>query len=203
MQFAITASALLAFVQYTLANSAEFGLISIRSGSQVHMLGAFLDTTDETFYIGSTYMAPSTETLLEGVVTDAGLLRLKDGSYAYFSNNAMMDTKDLSKAVKGFSIKNGHLAFDDSESFYVTPANSNYKINYGSTQASDAIYIALRTTDSSGQMISDFTPVTTNNATNDTTTTTIDFNENAAMGLHNAANLGASVFAAAALALLV
>ncbi|EDO15565.1 hypothetical protein Kpol_1042p26 [Vanderwaltozyma polyspora DSM 70294] len=159
MRLSITFSAfLLALSQLVKGDSEQFGLISIRSGSALQYSFVYFDSDDGKFYVSASSNTTESESLVEAVITDKGRLQLEDGSYVYVDeDNVLRDTDKKKSADKGFSIIDGHLAYECEENFYVVPEGGKYVLSVGEVPSnSTAIGIVLRTADTTGSKVPDF-----------------------------------------------
>ncbi|CAI4046089.1 hypothetical protein SUVZ_11G1210 [Saccharomyces uvarum] len=160
MRFSTALSvALLALAKMVVADSEEFGLLSIRSGSDLQYLSVYSD--NGTLKLGSGSNS------LGATVTDDGKLKFDDGKYAVVNDDGSFKEGSESDAATGFSIKDTHLNFKTSSGFYAVKDDSSYI--FSSKQSSDATGIAIRATGKTGSAVPDFSP---NNSTSSTSTTT-------------------------------
>ncbi|KAH3674318.1 hypothetical protein WICMUC_003390 [Wickerhamomyces mucosus] len=139
----------LSFAALSLADSQEFGLLVIRSGSQ-YQYASIVDT-DSTLQVGSS-------NAVDGVITDDGLFKLSDGSYVVIGSDSI--TVGSSKASNKFSISSGYLTYDDSQAFSIDSTSGHllYKSQTGTG-------IGLRATAKSGSAVPDFKPSHSSNST--------------------------------------
>lgn len=179
-----TSAALLATVKSIKADSQEFGIISIDSGTALQYSSALIDTDSSTdgYYpisVGSSYNQP----VWEYVVDDQGHL-VANGTYYWGiipnSDGQFGVTTDASKAIKGFSIEDGNLASSLGYSFVAVPDGSSWSLysknadgNNGNTN--NNLFLALAAYTSSG-FASDFTPSNTSNDSISNSTTTASSN---------------------------
>ncbi|CDR41592.1 CYFA0S07e03884g1_1 [Cyberlindnera fabianii] len=179
--------AALSFAAIALADSETFGLVIIRSGSQYQY--SSISVKDGKFAIG-------TDNYVEGVITDSGLFKLSDGSYAVVKDDGIYTGSEGSSP---FSISGGYLAYDGSQAFTIN--NNDLVAGSGNTP------VALRAALSSGSAAPDFSPKggdspkkPSSNSSNDTTTTTHTITYQTANGANalTGAGMGAAIAAAAA-----
>lgn len=152
---------LLTLAKLIVADSESFGLLSIRSGSNLQYASVYYN--NDKLYVGS----GATSEALSAVVTDAGKLKFNnDGSrYIVVSSDGTLTEGPEDDGSEGFSIKDGHLIYNNVDGFYAIPEGSAYVL---STKGSDnSVGIAIRATASNGQTVPDFTPA----GGNDTITT--------------------------------
>ncbi|KAL3234855.1 hypothetical protein RNJ44_02643 [Nakaseomyces bracarensis] len=140
--------ALIALAKVVVADSQTFGLLSIHSGSSVHMLGAFSDNGEIVFKSGSNS--------LSGTVTDAGKLKFSDNTYAVVGSDGTVKEGSEADATTGFSLTGGRLAFKDNTGFYAVPSGSEYKLSTDNVSGSTGIVVSARS--ASGSTVPDFTP---------------------------------------------
>lgn len=164
-------AALLATIKSIKADSQEFGILTIRSGSALQYSSALIDTASsiDGYYsisLGSSYNQP----VWEYVVDDQGHL-VANGTYYWGiipdSDGQFGVTTDASKAINGFSIEDGNLASSVGYSFVAVPDGSSWALysknadgNNGNTN--NNLFVALAAYTSSG-FASDFTPSSTSN----------------------------------------
>ncbi|KAL6929023.1 hypothetical protein ACO0SA_002359 [Hanseniaspora valbyensis] len=129
------------------ADSVEFGLVAIRSGS-VLQYGSIGPNEDGLLTVSS---VPSST----GKITDDGYLLLDNTSYLSINeNNQYVVVQDISCAVDGVSIKNGNIAFNKS---FIAHKVDNVWILYTETQSTeDDIPIAIAAITSNGSFAPDF-----------------------------------------------
>lgn len=160
MKFSTTFSvALLALAKLIVADSEQFGLITIRSGSSLQYASVYLD--DNKLYLGSGGDS------LGGTVTDAGKLKLTDGKYAVVNSDGSIGEGSEDEGTGNFSIKDGYLAYDDKNGFNAISQDSKYLLSVSSAEGSTGV--ALKAIGSGSQSVPDFTP----SGSSDTTTTTL------------------------------
>lgn len=146
MKFATILSAgLLSFAKLIAADSEEFYLLTIRSGSVLQY--ASVVNEDGTLYFGS-------GTTLQGVITDAGLLKTVNDTFISVETDGSLSVGDESSATSGFSIVNGYLSYDGSDGFYGVPQGSEYLVSVVSSDSALGVGISARS--SSGSVVPDF-----------------------------------------------
>lgn len=150
---------LLALAKLIVADSEQFGLVSIRSGSNLQYASVYYQ--DDKLYVGSGSDS------LGGTVTDAGKLKLTDDKFAVVNSDGSIGEGSEDDGTAKFSIKNGHLAYNNIDGFYAIPTDSKYVLSV--TRSDDSTGIALKAMGSGGQSVADFTP----SGDDDTTTTTL------------------------------
>lgn len=166
-----TSAALLATIKSIQADSQEFGIVTIDSGTALQYSSTLIDTDSSTdgYYpisVGSSYNQP----VWEYVVDDQGHL-VANGTYYWGiipnSDGQYGVTTDASKAIKGFSIEDGNLASSLGYYFIAVPDGSSWTLysknaegNNGNTNNNLGLALAAYT--SSG-FASDFTPSNTSN----------------------------------------
>lgn len=141
---------LLALAKLIVADSESFGLVSIRSGSNLQYASVYVN--NDKLYVGSSSDA------LSAVVTDAGKLKFNgnDSTFAVVNSDGTISEGSEADATDKFSIKDGHLVYNNVDGFYAIPDGSSYIF---STQSGDnSVGIAIRATASSGQTVPDFSP---------------------------------------------
>ncbi|CAI4034669.1 hypothetical protein SMKI_11G1180 [Saccharomyces mikatae IFO 1815] len=149
MKFSTALSvALFALAKVIVADSEEFGLVSIRSGSDLQYLGVYSD--NGTLKLGSSSNS------LDATITDDGKLKFNDDKYAVVNEDGSFKEGSESDAAIGFSIKDGHLNYKSSSGFYAIKKDSSYI--FSSKQSDDATGIAIRPTSNTGSVAPDFTP---------------------------------------------
>ncbi|KAL3234854.1 hypothetical protein RNJ44_02642 [Nakaseomyces bracarensis] len=140
--------ALIALAKVVVADSQTFGLLSIHSGSSVHLLGAFADNGAIVFKSGSNS--------LSGTVTDAGKLKFSDNTYAVVGSDGSVKEGSEADATTGFSLTGGRLAYKDSTGFYAVPSGTEYKLSTEDASGSTGIVVSARS--ATGSTVPDFTP---------------------------------------------
>ena len=149
MKFSTALSvALFALAKMVIANSEEFGLVSIRSGSDLQYLSVYSD--NGTLKLGSGSGS------FEATITDDGKLKFDDDKYAVVNEDGSFKEGSESDAATGFSIKDGHLNYKSSSGFYAIKDGSSYI--FSSKQSDDATGVAIRPTSKSGSVAADFSP---------------------------------------------
>ena len=180
----ITSAALLAALQNVKADSQEFSIVSIDSGTALQYSTALIDTDSATgdyfpITVGSAYGKPS----WVYVVDDQGHL-VANGTYYWGiipnSEGQYGVTTDASKAVKGFSIVDGSIASAQGYSFTAVPDGSSWDLystnsdgNNGNTN--NNLYLELAAFTSSGYA-SDYEP---SNSSNDSVGSSTSASKNA------------------------
>ncbi|CAI4044678.1 Cwp1p SKDI_11G1190 [Saccharomyces kudriavzevii IFO 1802] len=155
MKFSTSLSvALFALAKTAIADSEEFGLVSIRSGSDLQYLSVYSD--DGTLKLGSGSSSSSSSSSFGATITDDGKLKFDDGKYAVVDNDGSLKEGSESDAATGFSIKDGHLNYKSSDGFYAIKKDSSYI--FSSKQSDDATGIAIRPTSKTGSVVPDFAP---------------------------------------------
>lgn len=189
MQFSTSVIAL-ALASLVAADSSTIGLLVVRSGSQYHL--SSIAEKDGKFAAGS-----SGSDYVSGVITDEGLYKLDDGSYAKVNSDGTISSS--SDGSKPFSIKNGYFSYKGSSSFSIDSSSSDLVAG-----GSGANPVAIRATLKNGQAADDFSPSgsSSNNSSETTTSessapTVVTQTENGAAALQ--AGLGAGLAAAAVL----
>ncbi|CAI4939250.1 BAD_collapsed_G0033040.mRNA.1.CDS.1 [Saccharomyces cerevisiae] len=149
MKFSTALSvALFALAKMVIADSEEFGLVSIRSGSDLQYLSVYSD--NGTLKLGSGSGS------FEATITDDGKLKFDDDKYAVVNEDGSFKEGSESDAATGFSIKDGHLNYKSSSGFYAIKDGSSYI--FSSKQSDDATGVAIRPTSKSGSVAADFSP---------------------------------------------
>ncbi|AJS49516.1 Cwp1p [Saccharomyces cerevisiae YJM1400] len=149
MKFSTALSvALFALAKMVIADSEEFGLVSIRSGSDLQYLSVYSD--NGTLKLGSGSGS------FEATITDDGKLKFDDDKYAVVNEDGSFKEGSESDAATGFSIKDGHLNYKSSSGFYAIKDGSSYI--FSSKQSDDATGVAIRPTIKSGSVAADFSP---------------------------------------------
>lgn len=181
----ITSAALLAALQNVKADSQEFSIVSIDSGTALQYSTALIDTDSATgdyfpITVGSAYGKPS----WVYVVDDQGHL-VANGTYYWGiipnSEGQYGVTTDASKAVEGFSIVDGSIASAQGYSFTAVPDGSSWDLystnsdgNNGNTN--NNLYLELAAFTSSGGYASDYEP---SNSSNDSVGSSTSASKNA------------------------
>lgn len=148
MQFrTILAAALFSFSQLVLADSEEFGIMSLRSTSAAHLL--FLKENGDKLEFGS-------GDSLTATITDEGKLKFTDGKYAVAQDDGTFKTGSESEGSTGFAISKSYFTFKGSEAFYAIPDGSSFAMS--SKSADNAISIAVSARSKNGQAIAEYTP---------------------------------------------
>lgn len=175
MQFSTTfAAALLSLAQVILANSEEFGVMSIHSGSPVQML--FLKENGDKLEFG-------TGSSLTASITDEGKLKFTDGKYAVAQEDGTFKTGSSSEGSGKFAITDGHVTFNGESKFFAIPDGDSYSLSTKSGNGAIDIAISARSA-STGTAISSYTPsgasaaTTTAFAYSNATTTTVSTSKN-------------------------
>lgn len=149
MKFSTALSvALFALAKMVIADSEEFGLVSVRSGSDLQYLSVYSD--NGTLKLGSGSGS------FEATITDDGKLKFDDDKYAVVNEDGSFKEGSESDAATGFSIKDGHLNYKSSSGFYAIKDGSSYI--FSSKQSDDATGVAIRPTSKSGSVAADFSP---------------------------------------------
>ncbi|CCH59385.1 hypothetical protein TBLA_0B05570 [Henningerozyma blattae CBS 6284] len=124
-------TAIIAGAEIVWADSMEFGLLAIKSGSSTKYANVYSD--NGKLYFGST------DSALTAVVTDSGKLKLSNKKYVIVDRNGLWsETKDFKKASFGFAIQNGCLTYSGKNEFYSVRDIMGRKKYYGSSSASDS-----------------------------------------------------------------
>ncbi|EJS42970.1 cwp1p [Saccharomyces arboricola H-6] len=149
MKFSTALSvALFALAKMVVADSEEFGLISIRSGSDLQYLSVYSDSGALKLGSGSNSFAAT--------VTDDGKLKFDDGTYAVVNDDGSFKEGSENDAATGFSIKDGNLNYKSSSGFYAVKDDSSYI--FSSKQSDNATGVAIRATSKTGSVVPDFSP---------------------------------------------
>ncbi|KAL6928948.1 hypothetical protein ACO0SA_002282 [Hanseniaspora valbyensis] len=173
----LSSVALLASLVTIKADSQEFGLISIRSGSALQYAGITLniDGATDGYYpvrVGGrsyeTYVVDDEGRLVANSTYYWGLIPDTDGQYGA--------TTDSANAITGFSIEDGNLASADGYAFVAVPDGTAWDLysenadgNNGNTNNNLGLALAAYTT--SG-FASDFEPSVSTDSSNTTTSET-------------------------------
>lgn len=158
MKFSITFPvALLSFAKFIVADSESFGFVSIRSGSSLQYAYAYV--VDNSLMLGS----PGSDKGISGVVTDAGTVKLSDGSFIVVASDGAIKAGSETDATAGFSIQNGALDYENSSGFYAIPEGSAYI--FSTASSSDATGVLIKAMSTSGQSVPDFNPDITTSIT--------------------------------------
>lgn len=153
--------ALLSLAKLALADSETFGLLTIKSGSNLQYASVFLQ--DGKLHFGS-------ETTLSGVITDDGKLKFADGTFAIINKDSTISVGDESQGSAGFSIESGYLAHEGTNGFYALQDGSSYLVTVESGNGATGVGISARSTN--GDVVPDFPTADDNTTTNNGTTTT-------------------------------
>ncbi|CCK69667.1 Cwp1p KNAG_0C05690 [Huiozyma naganishii CBS 8797] len=148
MKFTSAFATIFALAQLVLADSAEFGMMSIHSGSPVHML-FFKD--DNGLVLGSGGSSLST------TITDDGKLKLSNGKFVVVGSDGKFTEGAEADGSKGFAIVDSRVTYNGASSFYAAPADgSNYSVYAKDVSGStDIVFNARGTT---GAAITSYTP---------------------------------------------
>lgn len=140
--------------QLAVADSGEFSMVAIASGSKIQYDTARVAN-------GAIVLGDSTSASPEAraVVTDAGLLRIDNSSYAQLdSSKAWKLTTDPAQATRGFSLKGSRVLIGLNSGFYATPAGPEGEYAVSSASSAGAIQFVFRATDASGYSMPNFAP---------------------------------------------
>ncbi|SCV00297.1 LAMI_0G04126g1_1 [Lachancea mirantina] len=140
---------LLALAQTIVADSESFYPLVIHSGSSLQYATAYVD--NGKLYLGN----PGSSNSLTFTVTDAGKLKISDGKYAVVSSDGSITEGSQDDGSTGFSLSDGHLEYNNAQSFVAVPSGSAYVFSTQGT-ASDDIGVAIRAQLASGSTASDF-----------------------------------------------
>lgn len=163
MRFSTALSvALLALAKMVVADSEEFGLLSIRSGSDLQYLSVYSDNGTLKLGSGSNFISAT--------VTDDGKLKFDDGKYAVVNDDGSFKEGSESDAATGFSVKDTNLSYKASFGFYAIKEDSSYI--FSSKQSGDATGIVIRATGKTGSAIPDFPPSNSTSSTSASTSAT-------------------------------
>ncbi|QLQ80663.1 hypothetical protein HG537_0E00160 [Torulaspora globosa] len=140
---------LLTLARHIIADSESFGLLSIRSGSNLQYASVYVNE-------GKLYVGSGSE--LSAVVTDAGKLKFNNDSstFAVVGSDGTVIEGSEADASDKFSIRNGHLIFNNIDGFYAIPEGASYL--FSTQNAENAVGIAIRATAPNGQTVPDFSP---------------------------------------------
>ncbi|CAI4045108.1 hypothetical protein N7582_003439 [Saccharomyces uvarum] len=163
MRFSTALSvALLALAKMVAADSEEFGLLSIRSGTDLQYLSVYSDNGTLKLGSGSNFISAT--------VTDDGKLKFDDGKYAVVNDDGSFKEGSESDAATGFSVKDTNLSYKASFGFYAIKEDSSYI--FSSKQSGDATGIVIRATGKTGSAIPDFPPSNSTSSTSASTSAT-------------------------------
>lgn len=167
----ITSAALFAALQTVNADSQEFGILSIRSGSSLQYSTALIDTDSANGdYYPITIGSSSGQPTWEYVVDEQGHL-VANGTYYWGiipnSDGQYGATTDVSKAIKGFSISGGNLASSLGYYFDAVPNGSTWDLYSKNSDGTNGntdnnLGLALAAYTSSG-FASDYDPSSSSN----------------------------------------
>lgn len=150
MQFSTLFLAFLASAQGVLCDSQEFGLLTIKSGSNLQYASVY--ASHDTLYFGS-----SKSRTLDGWVTDCGLLKLSNNEYVWIDRDGTWKRGDHRHATPGFYVKNGYLWYKNSEAVYAVPTDHTYKVSGKSGHHSQQVAIRAQSLKNKNP-IPDYTP---------------------------------------------
>ncbi|KAH3685758.1 hypothetical protein WICPIJ_003277 [Wickerhamomyces pijperi] len=199
----------LSLASLAIADSVEFGLITIRSGSAYHLLSIYPKDGE--------LVAGSTDVSNNFVVTDAGELKLvNDGTFAAVASDNTIKFGSTDPSTK-FFLQDGYLQYDTTSvgfsvdtSYQLLTGSSGTgvalrTVTKGGSVAPDFIPSADSTTSSSSEAVSSatatstFTTITNKNGTSNSTVPPVTVEE----GSGNYLNAGVNVAALAAMAALI
>lgn len=159
--------ALIALAKLIVADSQQFGIISIASGTDLQYASGAIDANNN-LVLG--HNQPSPLTL---VVTDDGKLKSATGDEYFSVDSTTGDLKQTSSAdaTTGFSIKNGHLMYLDSESFFATPSGQGANTWNLVTKGNGSPVVLRAQSITGSDVVADFTPATLSSASSSSTLT--------------------------------
>ncbi|QLG72638.1 hypothetical protein HG535_0D03460 [Zygotorulaspora mrakii] len=149
----IIPASILSIVALVEADSDPFGMIAIRSGSDLQYASVFAQNS--TLYFG--HVANSS---FSGIVTDCGQLKLSDDSYVSIANSGeLQEVKGSASATDGFAIQDGHLTFKSGqEIFYAIPQSPSAYLVSAQNHGNESLGVIIRAQGFSGSVVSDFYP---------------------------------------------
>lgn len=149
----IISASILAFSSLVNADSEDFGLIAIRSGSDLQYAGIFSQN-------GTLYFGHVGNSSLSGRINDCGQLVLADNSSVVINNDGSLEeSDDLKKATDGFAIQDGHLLYkQDNDEFFAVPQAHDSSIYLVSTKrnGNESLSVVIRAQGYSGDVAHDF-----------------------------------------------
>ncbi|KAL3241236.1 uncharacterized protein RNJ42_03328 [Nakaseomyces bracarensis] len=158
--------ALIALAKLIVADSQQFGIVSIASGTDLQYASGAVDANNNLV------LGHNTSSALTLVVTDNGKLKSADGS-EYFTvegPTGVIKLTSSAEASVGFSIKNGHLMYLNSESFIATPIDGS--TTWQLTTNGNGSSVVLRAQSTTGaDVVADFIP--DSSSPSSTTTVTV------------------------------
>lgn len=161
--FIKTLVALTSLALFALADSVEFGLITIRSGSAYQYSSVF--PKDGELYVGSSDVS------YKYVVTDAGELKVvNDGSFATVTSNGHIEIGSDAGSTK-FFVKDGYLQYDTTSTGF-SVEDSSRQLLVGSAGTG----VILRTVTDGAATAPDFVPSDESSASVTTFSTVINKN---------------------------
>lgn len=182
----VSAAALLGSLSAVKADSEEFGLISIRSGSALQYASVLINTDNESDGYYPINVGSDSDMNWEYVITDEGHLVANDTYYWAIipnSDGQYGATKDSSKAVNGFSIADGNLASSKDYSFEAVPDGSSWDLysqnangKNGNTASNLGLALACYTTNG---FAADYTPGSSSNSSSSNSTSSAADNSTA------------------------
>lgn len=152
---------LLALSKLIVADSETFGLLTIRSGSDLQYASVY--SNDGKLMLGSSSDS------LSGTVTDAGKLKLSDDTYAVVDSDGSLIEGSESDASSGFSIEDGYLAYNNVDGFQAIQNGSSYVFSTSSVDGSTGV--AIKAVSSGGSSVPDFSPSSTSESSSSTSST--------------------------------
>ncbi|CCE62540.1 hypothetical protein TPHA_0C03890 [Tetrapisispora phaffii CBS 4417] len=140
------------------SKSAEFSMMTIRSGSQFQYNGVYINSTDNTLRVSASSAAAGRElTQFSGHITGEGYIRCFNGGYMSVGNDKTLKcTDETNSVIVGFSVSGGHLQYNSEDSFFAnTTGTANY-LKLGYADGSENLGLVIRAVDTSGVVIADF-----------------------------------------------
>lgn len=142
---------LLALSKLIVADSVTFGLLTIRSGSNLQYASVYSN--------GGKLMLGSSSDSLSGMITDAGKLKLSDDTYAVVDTDGSLIEGPESDGSSGFSIEDGNLAYNNIDGFQAIQNGSSYVFSTSSANGSTGVVI--KAISNGGSSVPDFSPSST------------------------------------------
>ncbi|SMN20046.1 similar to Saccharomyces cerevisiae YKL096W CWP1 Cell wall mannoprotein that localizes specifically to birth scars of daughter cells [Maudiozyma saulgeensis] len=130
--FTVALPVVLASLQSVLADTPEFAIVNSNNGGDLQGYQVYLDN-------GMLKMTTASEEGYESI-TDAGKLKLSDGTYAVSLTDGSFVTGTESLGTAGWSVQDGKLYFKGSETFYGVRGSgngTNATYTFATSQGSD------------------------------------------------------------------
>lgn len=124
-----TCIALATLLQFVLADSEPFGVLSSHSSSHVHLLPVFDEGNG--LLLGSSHSSTSSNTV-SFTITDDSKVKFSNGKWAAIgSDGYLTDDNSEKDAINGWAIQNGVVTLNGNKEYYAVPTSDplNWKIS--------------------------------------------------------------------------